>query len=298
MGQKEVLKAFDPKTVYKTKGVFDMKFNKKFMAGSLAALLAVSSFAIAAPATKNLVANYGVTLNVNGSNFTVTDANMRPFVTQDGRTYVSIAALSQMGIATVNYVPASKTVQIKGGDQAQMNAIMAENARLLLENTQLKAKVKELEDKTPSKDNSNTTKLSDINPSDRRTLERDLNDEIRDMRPYTDFNRSQRLDGSVSIGRSDVTFNLYPYSSDYGSDEIKLWNDLVGGRNADLLEDDYEDFMDDVVKITADILKGYGDYNVSLKIYSGKDMKSSQLMVTGDYSYSRDRTTVYVNKVS
>ena len=278
-----------------------MKFNKKFMAGSLAALLAVSSFAIAAPATKNLVANYGVTLNVNGSNFTVTDANMRPFVTQDGRTYVSIAALSQMGIATVNYVPASKTVQIKGGgtaDQAQMNAIMAENARLLLENTQLKAKVKELEDKTPSKDNSNTTKLSDLSSTDRRTLERDLNDEIRDMRPYTDFNRSQRLDGSVSIGRSDVTFNLYPYSSDYGSDEIKLWNDLVGGRNADLLEDDYEDFMDDVVKITADILKGYGDYNVSLKIYSGKDMKSSQLMVTGDYSYSRDRTTVYVNKVS
>ena len=278
-----------------------MKFNKKFMAGSLAALLAVSSIAVAAPATKNLVANYGVTLNVNGSNFTVTDANMRPFVTQDGRTYVSIAALSQMGIATVNYVPASKTVQIKGGgtaDQAQMNAIMAENARLLLENTQLKAKVKELEDKTPSKDNSNTTKLSDLSSTDRRSLERDLNDEIKDMRPYTDFNRSQRLDGSVSIGRSDVTFNLYPYSSDYGSDEIKLWNDLVGGRNADLLEDDYEDFMDDVVKITADILKGYGDYNVSLKIYSGKDMKSSQLMVTGDYSYSRDRTTVYVNKVS
>ena len=276
-----------------------MKFNKKFMAGSLAALLAVSSFAIAAPATKNLVANYGVTLNVNGSNFTVTDANMRPFVTQDGRTYVSIAALSQMGIATVNYVPASKTVQVKGGgtaDQAQMNAIMAENARLLLENTQLKAKVKELEDKTPSKDNSNTTKLSDLSSTDRRTLERDLNDEIRDMRPYTDFNRSQRLDGSVSIGRSEVTFNLYPYSSDYGSDEIKLWNDLVGGRNADLLEDDYEDFMDDVVKITADILKGYGDYNVSLKIYSGKDMKSGQLMVTGDYSSSRDRTTVYVQE--
>ena len=278
-----------------------MKFNKKFMAGSLAALLAVSSIAVAAPATKNLVASYGVTLNVNGSNFTVTDANMRPFVTQDGRTYVSIAALSQMGIATVNYVPASKTVQIKGGgaaDQAQINAQMAENARLLLENTQLKAKVKELEDKTPSKDNSNTTKLSDLSSTDRRTLERDLNDEIKDMRPYTDFNRSQRLDGSVSIGRSDVTFNLYPYSSDYSAADITLWNNLVGGRDVDRLEDDYEDFMDDVVKITADILKGYSDYNVSLKIYSGKDMKSNQLMVTGDYSSSRDRTTVYVSKVS
>ena len=278
-----------------------MKFNKKFMAGSLAALLAVSSFAIAAPATKNLVANYGVTLNVNGSNFTVTDANMRPFVTQDGRTYVSIAALSQMGIATVNYVPASKTVQIKGGgaaDQAQINAQMAENARLLLENTQLKAKVKELEDKTPSKDNSNTTKLSDLSSTDRRTFERDLNDEIRDMRPYTDFNRSQRLDGSVSIGRSDVTFNLYPHGSDYTADDIKNWNNLVGGRDVDRLEDDYEDFMDDIVKITANILKGYGDYNVSVNIYSGKDMKSTQLMVDGDYSYSRDRTTVYVNKVS
>ena len=278
-----------------------MKFNKKFMAGSLAALLAVSSIAVAAPATKNLVANYGVTLNVNGSNFTVTDANMRPFVTQDGRTYVSIAALSQMGIATVNYVPASKTVQIKGGgtaDQAQMNAIMAENARLLLENTQLKAKVKELEDKTPSKDNSNTTKLSDLSSTDRRTLERDLNNGIRDMRPYTDFNRSQRLDGSVSIGRSDVTFNLYPYGSDYTTDDIKNWNDLVSGRNADRLEDDYEDFMDDLVKVTADILKGYSDYNVSVKIYSSKDMRSGQLMVNGDYSSSRDRTTVYVNKVS
>lgn len=277
-----------------------MKFNKKFMAGSLAALLAVSSIAVAAPATKNLVANYGVTLNVNGSNFTVTDANMRPFVTQDGRTYVSIAALSQMGIATVNYVPASKTVQIKGGgtaDQAQMNAIMAENARLLLENTQLKAKVKELEDKTPSKDNSNTTKLSDLSSTDRRTFERDLNDEIRDMRPYTDFNRSQRLDGSVSIGRSEVTFNLYPYGSDYVASDIVTWNKLVKNtRDADRLEDDYEDFMDDVVKITADILKGYGDYNVSLKIYSGKDMKSGQLMVTGDYSSSRDRTTVYVQE--
>lgn len=280
-----------------------MKFNKKFMSGALAALLLSSSLVMAAPATRNLVANYGVTLNVNGSNFTVSDDSMRPFLTQDGRTYVSIAALGQMGIATVNYIPASKTVQIKGsaadatGLQAQVNAQTAENSRLLNENNQLKAKIKELEGKK-EEEAKKGDKLSDLSSSDRRSIERDLSSEIRSLRANSNFERGQRFDGDISIGTRDVTFNLYPYSGNYTANDIKAWNDLVNDRNkVSRLEEDYEDFMDEVQRLVASYLKGYSDYNVYVSIYSDQEMKSGQLMVEADYSYSKDRLSASVYEV-
>lgn len=281
-----------------------MKMNKKFMSGALASLVLVSSVAAAAPATKNLVANYGVTLNVNGSNFTVSDDSMRPFTTQDGRTYVSIAALSQMGVATVNYIPATKTVQIKGAGandaayQAQINAQTAENSRLLTENNKLKQEIEEL--KKGTKPGTTTgNKLSDLSSSDRRSVERELNDEIRYLRANTTFDRSQRFEGSASIGTKDVTFNLYPYGGDYNKVVVENWNTMLSNRTqADRLDDDYEYFMGEIKSMVAGYLKGYGEYNIYVNIYAGKDMKSGQLMVEADYNYAKDRESALANKVS
>lgn len=261
-----------------------MKFNKKLMAGALAAVLMASSLAIAAPATRNLMAYYGVTLNVNGSNFTVSDDSMRPFTTQDGRVYVSIAALNQMGIVTTNYISGTKTVQIKSAGtassdlQAQINAQTAENSRLLTENNKLKLELEALKKTSSSSSSSQTgsTKLSDISSSDRRQLERDLNSEIRSMRANSSFERSQRFDGDVSVGSRDVTFNLYPYGADYNKASVEDWNALVANRNQlDRLEDDYEDFMDEVADTVNAILKNYKDFNIYVNIYSSKDQKRS-----------------------
>ena len=283
-----------------------MKFNKKFMSGALAGLLLATSVVFAAPATRNLAAHYGVTLNVNGSNFTVSDDSMRPFTTQDGRVYVSVAALGKMGIATVNYIPASKTVQLKGSGandsalQAQINAQTAENSRLLTENNKLKQEIEALKKDTQGNSSTDNSDFSKLSSSERRTLARDIQSDIRNLRMGNTRGFSfGRFDGEVNIDSRSVEINLYPSSADYTTAEIATWNtEVVKGasRNYDDMLDALEEFGEDEVKDMVDsVLKGYSGYNITVSIYTGS--AQSKLMAEIDYNYSRDRISSSILEV-
>lgn len=288
-----------------------MKMNKKLAAGAMAAMMMVSSVAVAAPMTRNLQANYGVKLVVDSNAFIVTDDNMRPFITQDGRTYVSIAALNQMGIATVAFDKASKTVSIKGTGgtgvtgsvaqlQAQVAAQVAENTRLLNENNTLKAEIEKLKGTSGSGSGTSTngTDLSKLSSSERRSLARDIEQELRYLRANTAFDRQQRLEGTVSVDSRSVSLTLYP-SSPYTGSTITDWNNLVDRRNSNYIEDDYADFAGkDVKDMVKGILKGYSGYNINVTIYSDSKMGSNQKMVEADYNASRDRSSAAVYKIS
>lgn len=287
-----------------------MKFNKKLMAGALASLMVVSSFAAAAPNKKNLVASYGVMLRVNGSNFTVSDDSMRPFITQDGRTYVSIAALNQMGIATAAYDKASKTVSVNssGGGassgnlaqlQAQIQSQTSEISRLQYENNQLKAEIEKLKgssDKKDDKKSNGSKSLSDLSSSDKRTFVKEIENEIRYIRAETRFSRNQRFEGQANISSRSVSISLYPYSK-LTEEEIKDWNDRVKDRRlGDQLADEYADFVSGAVKdMLKGIMKDYSGYDIEVSIFTDSGMK--KVMVEGSYHSNRDRTTASVLEI-
>lgn len=291
-----------------------MKFNKKLMAGALASLMVVSSFAVAAPNKKNLVASYGVTLRVNGSNFTVSDASMRPFITQDGRTYVSIAALNQMGIATAAYDKATKTVSVNssgggatGGNlaqlQAQVQSQTSEISRLQYENNQLKAEIERLkgssdkkDDKKNDKKNDGSKSLSNLTSSEKRDYEKEIEKEIRFIRAESRFSRNQRFDGTANVGSRSISLTLYPYDK-LSQEEITDWNDRVKDRRlSEQLEEDYADFVSGAVKdMLKGILKDHSGYNIEVTIYTDSGMKKT--MVEGEYNTSRDRSSASVFEV-
>ncbi|MDO5061740.1 MAG: hypothetical protein Q4D77_01070 [Peptostreptococcaceae bacterium] len=291
-----------------------MKFNKKLAAGALASLMMLSSLAAATPDKKNLVANYGVVLRVNGSNFAVTDSSMRPFITQDGRTYVSIAALNQMGIATAAYDKASKTVSVNSSSnnngsmgnvaqlQQQVQAQTAEISRLQYENNQLKAEIEKLKgsSSTDNKKKDNGTKeLSDLSSSEKRTFIKDLEGEIKYLRANTRFDRNQKFGGQVSISSRAVEVSLYPYSGTFtrAGAEGQDWNNRVTNkRDRENLEDDFASFVEsDVRDMIKGVLKDYKGYNINLTIYTDSNMRTA--MVEADYNYSKDRGSASVLEI-
>lgn len=288
-----------------------MKLNKKLFAGLATALVLTSSASLAAVETKKLTATYGVNLNVNGTIFTVADRNMRPFVTQDGRTYVSIAALNQMNIASVNYDKNTKTVNITSGStgssvnsaavaqlQAQVQSQAAEIARLQYENNMLKNS-NSTNSSSSSKNEDGRKKLSDLTSSEKRELAKDIERDIRDLRAETSFIRSQRFDGSISISSSKVTLSLYQRNQ-LTSDDLTKWNEYAkrSSRTSDRLEEDYIEFIDkDVRDLVKSALKDYSGYDIEVDIFSTtKDGNSSDdsIMVNGRYNYNKDKTTATI----
>lgn len=289
-----------------------MKYNKKLVASILTATLCAGTVAFAAPMTRNLAVNYNVKMNVNGSDFTVADANQRPFKTSDGRTYVSIASLNAMGIATATY--ADNTVTIKGSSsgssmggsaelQAQISALMAQNNSLLTtnnnlqtENTKLKAEIETLKKNSSSSSSSSSSDrpFNDLSSSDRRSLERDIDRDLARMRSNVSFDRGRRFTVTSSISRDTVSLKFVP-EENWTNSEITDWNDIINNNSKSRdMEEDYEDFLEDVKGDLSSALKGYKNYDFDVTIYS--DTKENNKVMDGSYRYSRDRYSVSLSK--
>lgn len=290
-----------------------MKYNKKLTASVLIATLCAGSIAFAAPMTRNLAVNYNVKLNVNGSDFTVADQNQRPFKTNDGRTYVSIASLNAMGIATATF--ADNTVTIKGSSsgsslggsaelQSQISALMAQNNSLLTtnnnlqtENNKLKAEIDSLKKNSSSSSSSSSSSdrpFNDLSSSDRRSLERDVDRDLARMRSDVSFDRGRRFTVTSSISKDTVSLRLTP-EENWTNSEITDWNDMINSTSKSRdLEEDYEDFLEDVKSELSSTLKGYKNYDIDVTISS--DTKDSNKVMDGSYRYSRDRYSVSLSK--
>ena len=285
-----------------------MKYNKKIVAGILAASLCAGSIAFAAPAmTRNIAVNYNLQLKVNGQDYTVDDANQRPFKTSDGRAYVSVAALSKMGIATSTYADGTVTIKnVASGPssseiQSQLNAVIAQNNslmttnnNLMTENAKLKAELESLKGSSSNSGSNNTgDAFEDLRSSDKRELVSDIESDLRSIRANSTFQRSQRFNASASISDDSVSLELTPYDN-WTSDEVKSWNLILDSSSKyDDLEEDFEDFVEETVDELKSTLDDYKGYDVKIKIYSDKDAKN--LVVDAEYRSSKDKIYVDFN---
>lgn len=284
-----------------------MKYNKKIVAGILAASLCAGSIAFAAPAmTRNIAVNYNLKLKVNGQDYTVDDQNQRPFKTSDGRAYVSVAALSKMGIATSTYADGTVTIKnVASGPssseiQSQLNAVIAQNNSLMTtnnnlvtENAKLKAELETKKDNSSNTSTSTTKPFKDLRSSDKRELVSDIESDLRSIRANSTFQRSQRFNASASISDDSVSLELTPYDN-WTSDEVKSWNLILDSSSKyDDLEEDFEDFVEETVDELKSTLDDYKGYDVKIKIYSDKDAKN--LVVDAEYRSSKDKIYVDFN---
>lgn len=278
-----------------------MKYNKKIVAGILAASLCAGSIAFAAPAmTRNIGVNYNLKLKVNGQDYTVDDENQRPFKTSDGRAYVSVASLNKMGIATSTYADNTVTIKnvVSGSSdlQSQLNAVIAQNNslmttnnNLLTENAKLKAEIETLK-------GSSSTNTGDAFKGTSRSEKSDLAKDIQrnlDTRAYTTFQRSQRFEYAASISDTKVSLELTPYDA-WTADDVKSWNAILASSSKyDDLEEDYTEFAEELLDELSDILEDYKGYDVQIEIFS--DSSANNLVADLEYRASKDKIYVDFN---
>ena len=284
-----------------------MKYNKKIVAGILAASLCAGSIAFAAPAmTRNIAVNYNLKLKVNGQDYTVDDQNQRPFKTSDGRAYVSVAALSKMGIATSTYADGTVTIKnVASGPssseiQSQLNAVIAQNNSLMTtnnnlvtENAKLKAELEAKKDNSSNTSTSTTKPFKDLKSSDKRELVSDIESDLRSIRADSIFQRSQRFNVSASLSDDSVSLELTP-SDTWSAEDVKSWNAILDSSSKyDDLEEDFQDFTEEVLDELESTLKDYKGYDVKISIYSDKDAKN--VVVDTEYRASKDKIYVDFN---
>ena len=284
-----------------------MKYNKKIVAGILAASLCAGSIAFAAPAmTRNIAVNYNLKLKVNGQDYTVDDQNQRPFKTSDGRAYVSVAALSKMGIATSTYADGTVTIKnVASGPssseiQSQLNAVIAQNNSLMTtnnnlvtENAKLKAELEAKKDNSSNTSTSTTKPFKNLKSSDKRELVSDIESDLRSIRADSIFQRSQRFNVSASLSDDSVSLELTP-SDTWSAEDVKSWNAILDSSSKyDDLEEDFQDFTEEVLDELESTLKDYKGYDVKISIYSDKDAKN--VVVDTEYRDSKDKIYVDFN---
>ncbi|NCB71811.1 MAG: hypothetical protein EOM45_08475 [Clostridia bacterium] len=279
-----------------------MKYNKKIVAGILAASMCAGSIAFAAPAmTRNIGVNYNLKLKVNGQDYTVDDENQRPFKTSDGRAYVSVASLNKMGIATSTYADNTVTIKnvVSGSSdlQSQLNAVIAQNNslmttnnNLLTENAKLKAEIETLK-------GSSSTNTGDAfkgtSRSEKSDLAKDIQREL-DTRAYSIFQRSQRFEYAASLSDTKVSLELTPYDTWTDSD-ISSWNTILDSSSKyDTLEEDYEEFTEELLDELSDILGDYKGYDVQIQIFS--DSSANKLVADIEYRASKDKVYLDFDK--
>ena len=280
-----------------------MKYNKKIVAGILAASLCAGSIAFAAPAmTRNIGVNYNLKLKVNGQYYTVDDENQRPFKTSDGRAYVSVASLNKMGIATSTY--ADNTVTIKNAAsgassselQSQLNAVIAQNNSLMTRNNDLMTENAKLKAEIETLKGSSSTNTGDAFKGTSRSEKSDLAKDIQrnlDTRAYTTFQRSQRFEYAASLSDTKVSLELTPYDT-WTADDVKSWNAILASSSKyDDLEEDYTEFAEDLLDELSDILEDYKGYDVQIEIFS--DSSANNLVADLEYRASKDKIYVDFN---
>ena len=276
-----------------------MKYNKKIVAGILAASLCAGSIAFAAPAmTRNIGVNYNLKLKVNGQDYTVDDENQRPFKTSDGRAYVSVASLNKMGIATSTYADNTVTIKnvVSGSSdlQSQLNALIAQNNNLMTTNNNLLAENAKLKAEIETLKGSSSTNTGDAFKGTSRSEKSDLAKDIQrnlDTRADTIFLRNQRFEYAASLSDTKVSLELTPQDS-WTAEDVKLWNSILASSSKyDTLEEDYTEFVEDLLDELSDILEDYKGYDVQIEIFS--DSSANNLIVDAEYRASKDK--IYVD---
>lgn len=282
---------------------------KKIFVTTLAGVIGATSLAFGTSVFQNKKVNYAINLIANGSPYTVQAQALKPFTTDDGYTYLSVRSLSELGLVDINYAPSTKTVTVNAKQSVIPSEVEAlnqriaqltnENAILKLENTQLKEKLSS-NSKDSSGSSSNSSKksdklLNDLSSSERRELQRDIARNLQRVRlRSSDYGRSS-YEADVTISRDRIKITL----TDTDRLNVERWNELVRGKRASYLEDDYYDSIkDNVIDVVRDSVRNYYNYDIEVSVQATKDDsgKNLQEIISANYRESSDKLKVSVER--
>lgn len=279
---------------------------KKIAVVAMASVIGVTSFSFGAGLFQNKKVSYAINMVANGSPYIVQNQALKPFATDDGYTYLSVRSLSELGLVDIDWNGPTKTVTVSAKQTedpvqvAQLNQRIAqltnENILLKKENEELKSKTSSGKSNGSSKKSSGTELLKDMSSSDRRSLERDISSDLKNVKISTrEYSSRFTFDPDVRISGNRVKLTLTAREKlDAGE-----WNDIIKGRRMSYLEEEFSDeAKDNVISVVKDLLKNYYDYEIDVtfqasKTDSSKDMKD---IATANYRESSDRYKCYISK--
>lgn len=283
---------------------------KKIAVVAMASVIGVTSFSFGAGLFQNKKVSYAINMVANGSPYIVQNQALKPFATDDGYTYLSVRSLSELGLVDIDWNGPTKTVTVSAKqteDPVQVAQLNQRIAQLTNENILLKKENEELKAKTSSgkssdssnkknKKSSGNELLKDMSSSDRRSLERDISSDLKNVKISTrEYSSRFTFDPDVRISGNRVKLTLTAREQlDAGK-----WNDVLKGRNGSYLEEEFSDeAKDNVISVVKDLLKNYYDYEIEVsfqasKTDSNKDMKE---IATANYRESSDRYKCYISK--
>ncbi len=282
-----------------------MKF-EKIAVVAMAAVIGVTSFSFGAGLFQNKKVSYAINMIANGAPYTVQNQALKPFATDDGYTYLSVRSLSELGLVDISWDGPTKTVTVRAKQTedpvavAQLNQrvvqLTNENIILKRENEALKSKTSSGKSSSSSGKSSGTELLKDISSGDRRTLERDISSDLKNVKISTrEYSNRLTFDPDVRISGNRVKLTLTAREQ---LDSVE-WNDVLKGRRSSYLEEEFSDeAKDNVISVVKDSLKKYYDYEIEVsfqasKTDSNKDMKE---IATASYRESSDRYKCYISK--
>ena len=234
-------------------------------------------------------------LFTNGSEQFISDTALKPFIA-NGRVYVPIATLQNLGIANVQWTPAatgqaaSLSVSPKGGTASGEVALYQQQLAAL--NTQLQAKDSEittlkadkakLEAEVDKLKSSSSSSSSSISTKSLQALEDDLND-TRSLNKY--------VGGSNTIGTLNFTYEVDEYRGDI---EIEMYPDteITSSMLSALKESREAGYFDDFIEdISIEASKQFKNSDIIIKLY--KDRSRNRPSVLHEFEYDgRLRDTI------
>lgn len=286
---------------------------KKLLLATTITTLTLSAVAYAAPVVyKNLKVHYNVNLVVNGAQYVGATEATKPFITDGGRTYVSIASLVESKIAQASFDASTSTVTVTGAtaNQDQITALSNQILSLENQNAVLKAENDTLKNNTstskPDKDTGDLALKTITKSSDRTDFQRDIEKELRGIKANVYSFGSQSFDDSAEVKISHTSNKVTVTLKDskvFGTkgtvdSRAKAWN-TAWDKYDDDMEEDYETFIEEeVMDVVRDILSDYSEYDIDVTIvgYEKSDNTGTEYeLVNCKYSDSKDtlRTNVY-----
>ena len=234
-------------------------------------------------------------LFTNGSEQFISDTALKPFIA-NGRVYVPIATLQNLGIANVQWSPAATgqsatlTVSPKGGmDTSQVAVYQQQIAALTASITTkdneiktLKAEKESLEAQVDKYKNSSSSSSSSISTKSLQALEDDLND-TRSLNKY--------VGGSNTIGTLNFTYEVDEYRGDIEIDmypDTEITSTMLTALKTSREAGYFDDFIED---IAIEASKQFKNSDITINVY--KDKMRNRPSVLHEFEYDgRLRDTI------
>ncbi len=235
-------------------------------------------------------------LMANGTEQFISDAALKPFIA-NGRVYVPMATLKNLGLANVAWTPAATgqsamlTVSAQGNSAAtgelalyqqqlaalnlQMQAKDAELATLKADKLKLEAEVDKL------KSGSSSSNSGDLSTKDLQTLEDLLNDDRDFEEFYVDSTiRDIGFTYEVSEYRGDVEINMYP--------DVEITSSILTVLKTDSVSRAFDSLIEDIAD---EAERKFRDADVVINLYDDRERNRPSEIHSFDYD-GRLRDTI------